>query len=303
VKAKTTKGPDAAEDVEETADVVEDSSPEEAAPPAGKKKVRRVRVIEVIDDDEDEEDLDDVLEAIDEAEPAPAPAKRPKKKPAAAKKTVRAEKPEEPEDADAERAESRLRALLASPRATVVLVVVLIAALASTAIWQWRQAAGLSAQQGERREIAEVAGAYGDAAFSYTAQTYQAGVQRNLKLLGGDLLSTYKQNTVPNLPTVFSKNPQLVMTSKIKKVYVGDVNGNLATAVILVDIKLQTPQGVNDGSNALLRLSLAKGEGGTWRITQQAASGQSDDAAATGQVPGLPSASTAPSPKGSKTPN
>ena len=87
---------------------------------------------------------------------------------------------------------------------------------------------------------------------------------------------------------MFTKNPQLVMQSKIKKVYVGDLNGTLATAVILVDIRLQTPQGVNDGSNALLRLSLAKDKDG-WRITQQAASGQGDDAAS--QLPTLPNAS------------
>jgi hypothetical protein len=245
---------------------------------ADKKKVRRVRVIEVIDDPEtDSEDLDEELsEVLDTVDKAEEP-----------EKTEKAEKTEEPK---------RTKTVLASPRTTTVLVVVLVAALATVAIWQWQQASTLSAQQDERREVAKVAGEYGDSAFSYTASTYRATIDRNLKLLGGDLLETYKRDTIPNLPTVFTKNPQLVMDSKIKKVYVGDINGTLATAVILVDIKLQTPEGTNGGSNALLRLSLAKDKDG-WKVTQQAASGQSDDA--TGQLPTLPNAST-PSPSPTK---
>jgi hypothetical protein len=250
---------------------------------ADKKKVRRVRVIEVIDDEDLDEELNEVLEAVEKTEDKTEDKteEEPEEKPRPVqKKPVVEERP------------SRVRTLLASSRTTTVLVVALVAALASLAIWQWRQAGALAAEQAERREVAKVAGEYGDSAFSYTAATYKASIDRNQKLLGGDLLTTYKRDTIPNLPTVFSKNPQLVMDSTIKKVYVGDINGKLATAVILVDIKLQTPQGVNDGSNALLRLSLAK-EAGGWKITQQAASGQGDDAA--GQLPTLPNA-TSPSP-------
>lgn len=281
-----------------------------AAEGPGKKKVRRVRVIEVIDDDDDGEDLDEVLDALDKAEALEntdtlddeaddeadageddeaAPAK-PARKPAAARRPKPSRGPE-PEP-------SRLRAVLGSSRTTAALVIVLIAALATVAIWQWRQAARLAAEQDDRRDVAKVAGAYGDSAFDYTAATYKQTIDRNMALLGGDLLATYKQDTVPNLPTVFAKNPQLVMESTVRKVYVGDVNGRLATAVILVDIKLQTPQGTNDGSNALLRLSLAKDAGG-WKVTQQAASGQSDDAAS--QVPTLPNASGTPGPSSSPT--
>ncbi|HEU5157845.1 MAG TPA: hypothetical protein VFU43_12690 [Streptosporangiaceae bacterium] len=266
------------------------------------KKVRRVRVIEVIDDDEVlDDDLEEVLEALDESDndtsdesdEAAAPAKQATAKQATAKQVVT--KPTTVKQATVKQATVKpatAKRLLGSPRTTAVLVIVLVAALASLAIWQWRQAARLAAERAERRAVAEVAGEYGDTAFSYTASTYRTSIDRNLKLLGGDLLATYKRDTIPNLPTVFNKNPQLVMESKIKKVYVGDVNGTLATAVILVDITLRTPQGVNDGSNALLRLSLAKNEGG-WKITQQAASGQGDDAAS--QLPTLPNASATPS--------
>jgi hypothetical protein len=236
---------------------------------ADKKKVRRVRVIEVIDDEDLDEELSEVLDAVDKTETI---EDKPKPEPASAKNP-------------------RARAVLAAPRTTTVLVVVLVAALASLALWQWRQAAALAAAEADRRAVAKVAGEYGDSAFSYTAATYRASIDRNLKLLGGDLLGTYKRDTVPNLPAVFGKNPQLVMESTIKRVYVGDVNGRLATAVILVDIRLQTPEGVNDGSNALLRLSLAK-EAGGWKITQQAASGQGDDAAS--QLPTLPDAGGTP---------
>jgi hypothetical protein len=257
---------------------------------ATNKRVRRVRVIEVIDDDENlEEDLEEVLDALDESDEETEDTED-------TGDTEDTEKaaPAKPKRAEPKPEESRAgaRRVLASPRTTAALVVVLIAALASLAIWQWRQAGRLAAEQGERRAVAKVAGEYGDTAFSYSASTYQTSIDRNLKLLGGDLLTTYKRDTIPNLPAVFTKNPQLVMQSKIKNVYVGDVNGTLATAVILVDIRLQTPQGVNDGSNALLRLSLAKDKGG-WKITQQAASGQGDDAAS--RLPTLPNAGATPS--------
>jgi hypothetical protein len=280
---------------------------------ATNKKVRRVRVIEVIDDDTGEitdDDLAEVLDALeesdddsdadaaddDETDPGEDDAASAKPKPKVKPKTTPAPAPE-----PAPRTRLGAGKALASPRTTAALVIVLIAALGSVAIWQWRQAARLAAEQGERRAVAKVAGEYGDTAFSYSASTYRTSIDRNQQLLGGDLLATYKRDTIPNLPAVFAKNPQLVMASKIKKVYVGDVNGTLATAVILVDIRLQTPQGVNDGSNALLRLSLAKDKDG-WKITQQAASGQGDDAAS--QLPTLPNAgatpSDAPSPKPKK---
>jgi hypothetical protein len=257
----------------------------------GNKKVRRVRVIEVIDDDADvdlDDDLEEVLEALDESEKTNKTSKTD-----TADTADTADTPARTKPAPKAKPEPAAKRSLASPRTTAALVIVLIAALASLAIWQWRQAARLDAEQAERRAVAKVAGEYGDTAFSYTATGYRTSIDRNLKLLGGDLLTTYKRDTIPNLPAVFTKNPQLVMQSKIKKVYVGDVNGTLATAVILVDIRLQTPQGVNDGSNALLRLSLAKDQDG-WKITQQAASGQGDDAAS--QLPTLPNAAPSDTP-------
>ncbi|RAY15847.1 hypothetical protein DPM19_08770 [Actinomadura craniellae] len=191
-------------------------------------------------------------------------------------------------------APSRPAALAASPRLTAALVTVLVVVLAVLLAWQWRTAGSLAAEQDERAAVAKVAGEYGNVAFSYTAVDYRQQIARNQRLLGGDLLATYNRSTAPNLGNVFGKNPQLVMSSKIKKVYVGDVIGDLATAVILVDIRLQTPEGANDGADTLLRLAL-KRESDGWKVTEQRASGQGDGDL-TADLPTAPSTTPKPTP-------
>ncbi|MBC6466035.1 hypothetical protein [Actinomadura alba] len=324
--SKTTKGQAAAEDIEEPGDVATEGSGDEAAKgapassPTPKKRVRRVRVIEVIDDEDVDEDLGDVLNALDDADRANRTDRADRAddddeadeaEPPAGRSLSRSDAADD-DEAPGERAERRAqrthrdrdadrlagpRAVLASPRLTTGLVVVLVAALAALAVWQWRAAATRAEAEAERRDVAKVAGEYGNVVFSYTPGTAQASIDRNLKLIGGDLLANYRQTTAANLPAFFTKNPEVSMTSKIKGVFVGDVNGKLATAVILLDVRLQTPQGANDAPNTLLRLSLSKEDDG-WKVTEQKASGDAEGAASggAGQLPGLTGNGASPSP-------
>jgi hypothetical protein len=185
---------------------------------------------------------------------------------------------------------------------TAALIIVLIGVLGALAVWQWRQAATLAAERDTRREVAKVAGEYGNVIYSYTPATAQQAIKDNLRLLGGDALATYKQTTAVNLPQFFAKNPQVSMTSTIKQVFVGDVNGDLATAVILLDVKINSADGNADGSNTLLRLALKKESGG-WKITEQKVSGEADGTVSTGQLPQLGgNLNPSPAPSGSATP-
>ncbi|MFA1551943.1 hypothetical protein [Actinomadura chokoriensis] len=315
---------------EERAETEEVEQTEEAAArparPAAKRK-RRVRVIEVIDD----EDLDDVLEALDaedeDAEDAEEPA-RPAKptakaaaKPAAkatakpasepaAKPAPKAVKPrptrlEPPEEEAGEAAPDAAPArpgLFRLPLVPTVVFVVLVALLASLAIWKWTSASSMSSDQDAREEVGKVASAYGDIALNYNAQNYQSQMDKAQKLMGGDLLETFKTNTLPNLGETFKSNPELVLTSKTNQVFVGSVDDRFATAVIMVDISVKTKEGATDAPATLLRLALAKIDG-KWKITKHYPSGTNDqNQQQQTQLPGtVPSSSASASPKAGKT--
>ncbi|MFI0404595.1 hypothetical protein [Actinomadura sp. 3N508] len=285
------------------------------ARPAARRK-RRVRVIEVIDD----EDLDEVLEALDaedeepEEEPASRPVKtaKPAAKPAARPAVKRVPKPrpsreEEPKEREPAAARPTLFGL---GMVQAVVVVVLVALLASLAIWQWRSASSLSAKEDDRAAVSKVARAYGNAAFSYTAQNYQTQAEKAQKMMAGDLLDEFKKNTLPSLADAFKADSQVVVSSTTDQVYVGSVNGRFATAVVMVDISLKTKDGQAKQPASLLRLSLSK-VGGEWKVTQQYASGvnEQNKNQQQGQLPGVPGSGGAPtapaSPKAGKsgTPN
>ncbi|MEV5823967.1 hypothetical protein AB0L25_00130 [Spirillospora sp. NPDC052242] len=302
-------------DVDEvdTDEAAEAATPERPAARPAKRK-RRVRVIEVIDD----EDLDEVLEALD-AEDAEAsaddsddaaPADPPKPKASATRpkpRPARLEPPEEEDESDeadetaedgtaekGEPAKPRVKPGLREPaaepaptylgmnRTALIVVVVLVALLASLALWQWRAASGAASDADEREAVAEVASAYGDVALNYNASNYQAQMDKAQKLMGGDLLESFKQSTLPNLGNTFKENPKLALSSKTNQTFVGSVNGRFATAVVMVDIDVTTSEGSTSAPGTLLRLSLGKIDG-EWKVTKQYASGTDDSTA--GQLP------------------
>ncbi|MFV2174741.1 hypothetical protein ACFHW2_00965 [Actinomadura sp. LOL_016] len=329
---------------DEAVEAAEGAEPERSAARPAKRK-RRVRVIEVIDD----EDLDEVLEALDaedaetedaedDDETAPAPAKPKATKAStaataatAAKKTkprpARLEPPEEADETeDDEPEKTRVKPSLrtavdpASPaeptylgmnRTALIAVVVLVALLASLAIWQWRSASGAGSEADDRAAVEEVASAYGDVALNYNATNYQAQMDKAQKLMGGDLLDSFKQSTLPNLGTTFKENPKLALTSKTNQAFVGRVNGRFATAVVMVDIDVTTAEGTTSAPGTLLRLSLGKIDG-DWKVTKQYASGTDDSNAGqlpagtptggTGTAPGSGGGSQAPKPDTSEKP-
>lgn len=295
-------------DTDETAEAATPERP--AARPA--KRKRRVRVIEVIDD----EDLDEVLEALD-AEEAEASADdsgddEPAKPKASATRKPRPARLEPPEDdadetaaetaAADEPAKPRVKPSLREPaaapapaylgmnRTALIAVVVLVALLASLALWQWRTASGATSEADERAAVAEVASAYGDVALNYNASNYQAQMDKAQKLMGGDLLESFEQSTLPNLGNTFKENPKLALSSKTNQTFVGSVNGRFATAVVMVDIDVTTSEGSTSAPGTLLRLSLGKIDG-EWKVTKQYASGTDDSTA--GQLPtGTPTGGT-----------
>ncbi|GAA2434297.1 hypothetical protein GCM10010191_55850 [Actinomadura vinacea] len=293
---KTTKDvPEDAEDV----DAVDEEAEEAEAKPAPRRR-RRVRVIEVLDD----EDLDEVLDAIDAEDEDTEPRRPPAKAKTPAKRVVEeAEELPKPKPAPARKApvsldEAAPRTFLGLRPNQAVVVVLVVAVLASLAIWQWRTASGLSGDADERAAVSKVASDYGDVALNYNASNYQSQMKRAEGLMGGDLLESFKANTLPNLGNTFKENPQLVLTSKTDQVFVGSVDQRFASATISVNVGVRTTQGAQDSPATLIRLAMAKIDG-KWKVTKMYASGANDQ---TQQSGGLPNVPTTPAPSKSATP-
>lgn len=274
-----------AEEQAETVEVAEtgDAAAAPAAParPAARRK-RRVRVIEVIDD----EDLDEVLEALDaeeesveaSAEPAATTAPKPAApKPAATPATkVVKPRPAALEPPSEEAAKEPVRAdAFSLPLVPTVVLAVLVAVLGGLAIWQGTSAHSLSSEQDEREAIGKVASAYGDVAFNYNARNYESQTDKAQELMGGDLLESFKNSTLPSLDETFKNNPEVSLRSETNQVFVGSVDERFATAVVMVDVDFTTKDGATSAPATLLRLALAKIDG-EWKVTKQYASGASD---------------------------
>ncbi|MEU5877753.1 hypothetical protein [Spirillospora sp. NPDC047279] len=304
--AKTSKDADAVGADETEPDETTEARAEETAPKPAAKRKRRVRVIEVLDD----EDLDEVLESLDEEEEdEPAPRKRPaaKKKPVIVEPEIEDEDEEEDEE-PAPKAKAKPKpkpkapapdpagpTVLGLPRTAAIVVVVLVALLASLAIWQWRTASSATGKEDARAEITEQATAFGNLATSYNASNYQSQMEKIQKLMTGDLLERYKSQTAPGLAGAFKTSPNASLASKTKQVFVGGVDGKFATAVVSVDITVSDGKQTSSVPQSLIRLAFVN-EGGQWKVSQMNASGD-DGSGSSGQLPNVPSTQPSPTQK------
>ena len=247
------------------------------------------------------------------AKPAAKAAAKPTAEPSAKAKPrpTRLEPPEEAEDEQegeapekvsvGESAAARSADDAAPPRifglsvVQATVVVVLVALLATAAVWQWRSASGMSSEQDERDAVSGVASAYGDVALNYNAQNYQSQMEEAQQLMGGDLLESFKNTTLPQLGETFKNNPEVALSSKTNQVFVGSVDDRFATAVVMVDVNVKTKDGSSAAPATLLRLALAKIDG-EWKVTKQYASGANDQNQNQNQLPAAPTGGASKSP-------
>jgi hypothetical protein len=244
-----------------------------ASPAKPKKKpVRRVRVIEVIEDDDDELDIDEVLAQAD------APARTPK--PA----ETRSEPVDEPGPATAGSGGASLVALIA-------LAVAFVFATTFGA-YAWMQKSDLQARQDTRGVVAKVAGTFVEKMFTLNQANSQSQSAAALALTTGDQ-HTRLAAQIPNFATFFAKYPTFAFSTKVKRAYVGDVNGDFADVLVTVQITISTDKGAMPGNNTPFSISLAKVAGG-WKVSDM----QQSDGSSTDSSGGLPGLSTTPSPSG-----
>ncbi|GAA2725583.1 hypothetical protein [Actinocorallia aurantiaca] len=269
-----------------------------------KKPVRRVRVIEILDDEEldgtaDEKaaepgvpgeakdeagagvtllkaDTDTDTEAEAEADTEPAPVKKPVVK----TPSGRGKLPAVPSGAGGR-----------TPLLLTVAVVVL-ALLAGFALFQWRSAAGAAE---ERKELVSRVTAFGDLMATYSYDDVESANKKAMTYLVGDALEERKKVDLTALREQL-ESQKTRLKSTTYAVYVGSVDGNLASAVLVFDLRgestaLAEPQTI---AKSHLTLGLIKRDG-EWMISSMVPAGSESASSAstpTGAVPnGTPSAS------------
>jgi hypothetical protein len=289
VSTKTTKGHDAAEEAEETQEAVtgEEGREEPAVKATVKKRVRRVRVVEIIDD----EDLDEVLDQLDAEEKAEdeAPEEAEESRPATARAAAKTSAAEEAPDQEAEgprpartraarkaaasaepedrEATGGLRRLILSPIARAVAAIVVIAALATFGLFEWRQASDLSAKQEARKQVEAKLTEFGNVIGTYDTTQVKTSQDKIASYMVGDALSVFQANAAKAQTLTDPAKAKVTTVSKARQVIVGDVNGEFATGLIAVDITLTTDQGSAPMSNNYLVVDLVK-QKGVWKVSK-----------------------------------
>ena len=275
------------EEITVAADV--EGVPEPESEVKRKKPVRRVRVIEVIDEDE-ELDLDEVLataglakeldEGPDEEPQAEPPARTPKAAKAAkatkAAAVPRAAKTPAPAEAEPKVPEARKSVSIRIPSfaavrsngLVVAVVAVLVAGVATFAIYQWRQAAELQSAKSDRAKVAARVTQFGNVVMSYDLSNISGSAAQIKPYLTGDALNDF-QNTLTQLQQNAAKTTvSAAFKSKTDNVYVKDVNGRLASAVLVWTLSVSQGGSTQPlQSNLGLTIDLVK-DNGVWKIAK-----------------------------------
>ncbi|MGI8329075.1 hypothetical protein ACRYCC_03865 [Actinomadura scrupuli] len=303
------------EDVE-AEDVVtgEEGRPEPVAKAPARKKVRRVRVVEIIDD-EDLDEVLDRLDAADEDEARPArprPAVRTTARDAARDETddaaddategaaegaARDEADDEADEAADEPRPARtrtarkagapaerdggealggLRHLIAAPAVRTAAAIVVIAALATFGLFQWRQASDLSARQEARRAVEAKLTEFGGVIGTYDTTRVKSSQDKIASYMVGDALSVFQANAAKAQTLTDPAKAKVTTVSKARQVIVGNVNGEFATGLIAVDITLTTEQGSAPMANNYLVVDLVK-QKGVWKVSKLTPIGSPSD--------------------------
>ncbi len=244
----------------------------------------------------------DAVEAVEpvtllkaeEAEEGEAPEKA-----GGAEKSEKPEKSAKPErhEGAGKKAAGPSSGLAARVPVLLTAAVVVLALLAGFALLQWRSADGVNK---ERKELIARVTEFGDVMATYSYDDVESSNEKAMSYLTGDALEERRKVDLAALKKQLEAQ-KTKLESKTYAVYVGSIDGNLAGAVLVFDLKgestaLSAPQTI---SKSHLTLGLIKRDG-RWMISSMVPAGSEN---ATSQAPAgttVPSATPSPSPSEKK---
>ncbi|MDL4814297.1 hypothetical protein [Actinomadura opuntiae] len=167
-----------------------------------------------------------------------------------------------------------VRVLTGQTAAKVLVVAVLLASVV-TAVLQWHRADKADAREDERRRVGDSAGRFGRALLSYDHTKLQAARNRVLSLASDDFAKTYDQAFTGGLEGIITKL-KADASATVRTVYVGDVDGGNARAVVVMDSEVHSTAGTRSVLGSYLDMKLTRSRG-AWKVTEVTSIGAANE--------------------------
>jgi Mce-associated membrane protein len=142
--------------------------------------------------------------------------------------------------------------------AAVILVAVIVAFV------QWRHAHELGDRAQERRDVATVAGRFGESLLSYNYQHLDEAQKRLFRNGTKRFEREYSGAFAGGLETAIT-GLQATSTASVRDVYVTDVVGNSARAVVTLDSEVRSSAATRRTVNSYLDMALVR-PNGRWKV-------------------------------------
>ncbi|TDC97928.1 hypothetical protein [Actinomadura sp. 7K507] len=149
-------------------------------------------------------------------------------------------------------------------RASVVLVLLALAATTVTATLQWREAGRLSQEADTRQRVGTRAAEFGQALLAYEHTDLDGSRARIRQLTATDFGRSYEA-AFDGLAAVIGKY-KADATATVRDTYVNEIEGDRAKALVVLDSEVRSTAGTRRvlGSKLLLELVREKGQ---WRVS------------------------------------
>ena len=156
-----------------------------------------------------------------------------------------------------------------------VLLLVLLAGAAAVAVVQWQRAEDLDAEADERRDVAGAASTFASALLSYDAEDLDVARERVTALSTPTFAADYADAFEGGLRTVIDQL-DAVSTATVRDVFVSEVSGASARAVVVVDAEVTSTAGVRDLTGSYLQIELERVDD-RWLVSAAVAVGAEDE--------------------------
>ena len=157
-----------------------------------------------------------------------------------------------------------------------LLAVVLLAAAVAVAFVQWQRASDLDREIDERRDVATAASTFASALLSYDAEDLDLARDRVTALATADFAAEYATAFDEGLSTVIDEL-DAVSTATVRDVFVAEVSGTSARAIVVVDSSVESTAGVRDLTGSYLQIELELVDD-RWLVSAASAVGAEDEA-------------------------
>jgi Mce-associated membrane protein len=146
-----------------------------------------------------------------------------------------------------------------------VAVAVLVVGAVALAVTQGRDADDLRAERDERREVARVAAAFGEAYLSYDFEDVDASSERVLALTTAAFAEDFEATRAPGIEAVFA-DIETSTRATTTDVYVGDIGEQSARALVVVDVEAESAAAGVQSMRNLSFVVLLERHDGTWLV-------------------------------------